>query len=615
MSASKPISQIKFFLRYLSGQCRFSNRLESAKLYKIKGLKFTTLVVLLALFAIFVVFALPAQALDPVEELQQQISELENLKKLSEQATKPLEAELKALNDKIANARQGIVNAKKQVEQLVGSIDQRESDLAVQYLIFSSRIGASYKRARTFSPLMIFFASSDAKRLTKDLAYASRAQAQDNRLIKNLSAEIEQLEKDKHKLEQDQLKLASLEKQFLGQVAFFEKEIAGAKAYQSDLSGKIAVLSAQQQAIINARSGTHTTAVGDVPLADDFNASIAFKAQAPSNSFAVFSFGAYTHRNGMSQYGAHARAREGQSVEEILQAYYPGAQLKKDYPVMGSIAVNGVGTIPFEDQYLHGIYEMPSSWHINALKAQAIAARTYAIRYTGNGNRSICTTEACQVFKNSRKGGDWEKAVNETRGWVLVDGGGNPVSTQYASTHGGYSNTSGWDTTDKSNSGDWSTRAWETKANSPWFYKAWYRDGYSSAGANCGRNHPWLSQEEFADIINAWIVRKNPNGADTNRIQPITINSCNIGGGGGNPYSMNELRDLANNSGGAVTNINSVSVSHNNNGQTSNVRLETNRGAINIAGSEFKSTFNLRAPGYLRIPQSSFAFFNVEHKQ
>lgn len=576
------------------------------------SLKFFLALILLAIpFFLFT----PAFAIDPVDELQHQIDELEKLKSMSESATKPLETELQNLNKQITNARAGIVNAKKQAVEVAESIDQREEDLAVQYLIFSNRIAVSYKRSRAFSPFMLFFTDNNAVKLTKDLAYSSRVQAQDNRLIRGISTEIEQLEADKSKLEQDQVRLANLEKQFLGQVKFFEKEIAGAKSYQAELSGKITTLSAQQQAIINARSGTYTTSVGEVPLADDFNASIAFKSQAPSNSLAVFSFGAYTHRNGMSQYGAKARADAGQSVEEILKAYYPSAQIKKDYSVMGNIAVNGVGTIPFEEQYLQGIYEMPASWNLNALKAQAIAARTYAIKYTDNGSRSICATEACQVFKNSKKGGDWEKAVNETRGWVLVDGGGNPVSTQYASTHGGYSNTSGWDTTDKSNNGDWSTRTWENKAGSPWFYKSWYRDGYSSSGANCGRSHPWLSQEEFSDILNAWIVRKNPNGADTNRIQPVTINSCNIGGSGGNPYSISELRDWANKSGGAVTSISSVSVSHNANGQTTNVHLETNKGGIDISGSEFKTTFNLRAPGYLRIPQSSFAFFNVEHKK
>jgi peptidoglycan hydrolase-like amidase len=550
-----------------------------------------------------------------VESLQAQISELEKLKQLSESATQPLEKELTGLEQKIKSAQNGITAAKAQAVVVAGNIKKRETDLAVQYSVFSHRIAASYRRARTFSPLTMILSSQNAASLTKDLAYQSALQAQDNNIIRSLGKDIAQLQADKQKLEQDQIKLAALQKQLDGQAVFFRKEIAGAKAYQQDLSGKIAALSQQQQAIINARSGTSITSVGEVPLADDFNASIGYKSQAPGNSFAVFSFGGYTHRNGMSQYGAKARAEAGQSVEDILKAYYPGATIKKDFSEMGDISVQGHGTMSFEDRYLQGIYEMPGSWHMNALKAQAIAARTFAIKYTSNGSKSICTTEACQVFKNSKKGGDWEKAVNETKGWVLVDGGGSPVSTQYASTHGGYATGVKWDTTDGSNSGDWSSRAWETKANSPWFYKSWYRSGYSSSGASCGRAHPWLSQEEMSDILNAWIVRQNPNGADAGRIQPITIGSCNVGGGGGNPYSMAEMRDWAGKAGGAVTNISNVSVSHGGNGQTSSVRFDTNRGTIEVSGSDFKTAFNLRAPGYLRIPQSGFAFFNIEFKK
>lgn len=555
------------------------------------------------------------RAVDPVAELQAQIDELAHMKKLSEEATKPLESQLNSLESKIKNAQNGIAAAKKQAEELSKDIEKREVELAAQYELLSKRIADDYKRGRVESPFLILLANADAANLTKNLAYRESVQAQDNRIIQDTGSDIAQLETDKKKLESDQTRLASLQIQLDEQAEFFRKEVAKAKTYQNDLTGKISALSSQQQSILNARSGTFITSVGEVPLADDFNASIGYKGQAPGNSFAVFSFGAYTHRNGMSQYGAKARADAGQSVEDILKAYYPNATLKKDYSVMDQIDVQGTGRISFEGQYLQGIYEMPSSWNLNALKAQAIAARTYAIRYTSNGQKSICTTEACQVFKNSKKGGDWEKAVNETKGWVLVDGGGSPVSTQYASTHGGYSNTGGWDTEGGSGGGDWASKAWEKKANSPWFYKSWYRSGYSSSGPNCGRSHPWLSQEEMADIINAWIVRKNANGADTGRIQPVTINTCNIGGGGGNPYSMEELRNAANNSGGAVTSISSVSTSHGSNGQTATVKFQTNRGEINIPGSEFKTTFNLRAPGYISIPQSSFASFNVEHKQ
>lgn len=554
-------------------------------------------------------------ALDEVEELQKQIADLENLKKLSEDATKPLEKEVATLESRIVSARNGIAKARADVVVLKESIAEREVKLGTYYLVLGKRVLTQYKELRTVSPLTIILESPDATSLTKGLEYHSSVRQKNQELISAVGEDISTLEIDKKQVEERQKLLASLEKQLDAQAEFFKAEIAKAKAYQKELTGKIAVLNAQQQAILAARSGTAITSVGEVPLADDFNASIGFKAQAPSNSFAVFSFGAYTHRNGMSQYGAKARADAGQSVEDILKAYYPDATLKKDYQSMGSISVQGVGSISFEDQYLQGIYEMPGSWNINALKAQAIAARTYAIRYTNNGQKTICTTEACQVFKNSRKGGEWEKAVNETKGWVLVDGSGAPVSTQYASTHGGYSKTSGWDTQDKAGSGEWSNKAWESIAKSPWFYKAWYRNGYSSSGANCGRNHPWMSQEEMSDILNAWIVRKNPNGADAGRIIPVTIGSCNVGGGGGNPYSHEELKNFAQNSGGAVTAITGVSVSHTSSGQTATVTFQTNRGSLAIPGDEFKSTFNLRAPGYLRIPQSSFAFFNIEFKQ
>ena len=56
-----------------------------------------------------------------------------------------------------------------------------------------------------------------------------------------------------------------------------------------------------------------------------------------------------------------------------------------------------------------------------------------------------------------------------------------------------------------------------------------------------------------------------------------------------------------------------VSVSQGN-GSTGTITFQTDKGEIKLSGSEFKTAFNLRAPGYLSIPQSSFAFFNIEKK-
>lgn len=532
-------------------------------------------------------------AVNPVEDLQKQIDELEKLKKMSEDATKPLEAELENLNSRIQSARNGIVSARNQSAQLAKDIESREEQLAVQYNILAKRIGEEYKRSRTYSPIMTFLATQDAAKLTKDLAYRSSVKAQDNRLIQSISGEIEQLESDKIKLEEDQVRLAALEKQLDSQAEFFRGEIKGAQAYQEELSGKIADLSARQQEIINSRSGTFTASIGNSELADDFKASIkGFRDSAPSGSFAVFSFGAYTHRKGMSQYGARGRARAGQDYREILKAYYGKEPVKKD--TGGKIKVAGNGEIDFESTYLYGIAEMPSSWDSEALKAQAVAARTYAYRYYKD-NKEICITEACQVFNKSKSDNppdSWKKAVKDTEGMILED-----VVTYYASTHGGYASPVGWDTTDGKGGSDFVDKAYDKAGGSPWLYKAWYTKGYSPSSDKCGRSSPWLTSEEMADIINAALYRDD-------RVTPVTTQCW-----GGDPYSHSELRAKAN----GPSKVTGVTVKQGN-GSTSEVVFQTDKGTISLSGSEFKTAFNLRAPGYLSIPQSGFAFFNIEHK-
>ena len=109
--------------------------------------------------------------------------------------------------------------------------------------------------------------------------------------------------------------------------------------------------------------------------------------------------------------------------------------------------------IPTMQHYLRGLGEVPSSWGakgIASLKAQATAARTYALRYHRdyNGRRSDClcsvlATAANQVYvgydKETEAYGDyWVKAVDDTKGMVARYDG-NLISTYYSSSHGGRS--------------------------------------------------------------------------------------------------------------------------------------------------------------------------------
>jgi len=160
----------------------------------------------------------------------------------------------------------------------------------------------------------------------------------------------------------------------------------------------------------------------------------------------------------------------------------------------------------------------------------------------------------------------------------------------------------GWDTTDGSGGSNFIDKSYEKAGGSPWVYKAWYTEKYSINSDKCGRSNPWLNGEEMADIVNATLILSKGSGEELERVTPIS--SC----WGGNPYSMEELRNVASKYGG-ISSANSVSVSQGN-GSTNQVVIN----GVTLSGVDFKKAFNLRAPGRLSIPQSGFAFFNIENK-
>lgn len=541
----------------------------------------------------------PVFAVDPVVDLQQQIDELNKLRSLSQQATAPLESELKNLQSKIKSIRAQLIEADARVSELEQDIGLQENSLEDNFLILSTRVREYYKYTRSYSPILTMLATSSAPDLTRQLSYQS-AVADDNRnTIVRMTQELLQLEGDKENVEKQKIALAGLRVQFEKDAAFFEGEIKGAKSYQEELSKKIADLTARQQEILSQKTGTFQTTVGDVPLADD-PASRPDYNPGFSPAFAGFSFGA-PHYRGMSQYGALGRAKSGQSYEEILRAYYGGGIEIRDHDQNAQIVVEGHGTFSLEE-YAKRIYEVPNGWGdqggMEALKAQAIAARSYALARGG----SICATEACQVFKPSPKGGNWEAAVNATAGKVVYANGA-PFSTWYASTSGGYQesyasngySTPGfWDT--KNGREGWTSQAYEKIAESPWFYKGWYK---SRSGEACGRSHPWLTSEEMADMLNAWVALFQ-GGGDSGRVTPE--GPC----WGGNPYNKDELRGI-----GGFSSVSGVSVTYGNNGVTAQVTFQTNKGSVTIAGADFKKAFNLRAPGNIAIKSG---LFNIEKK-
>ncbi|HAU98778.1 MAG: SpoIID/LytB domain-containing protein [Microgenomates group bacterium GW2011_GWF2_45_18] len=559
----------------------------------------------------FFVRAIDCQGDATCTQLSQDIEKLQKDLEASVNATTPLVDEVKKLDARIKSIQSAISSAKKKANDLAIDVEKREAELGQTYTELALRVRRQYMQKRSTSDLEIFFSNTSSS-TTRALAYRASLAKQDEQKVHELGAIIIALEEDKKRLEQEQKQLAGLQVQIDKQASFFKQEIANAVSYQQSLRGKIAEFSAKQQSILSEKSGTFQTTVGDVPLADDFNASPAFSPPF-SPAFAVFSFGA-PHFNGLSQYGALGRSKEGQSADQILHAYYGDVEIKKDYDQNTEICVGSSASNCERmsmETYAKRIYEVPNGWGdqggMEALKAQAVAARSYALADMQRRGY-ICATESCQVYKSSNKGGNWESAVNATAGWVLMKNG-KPLWAKYASTAGGYIDAytdsastghrtpSFWDT--KNGRDGWTSQAFEKIAGSPWFYKAWYK---TRGGDSCGRSHPWLTQEETADVLNAWIVLSNTSES---RISPLG------GCWGGNPYSMSELRDRANGYGGAVTSVSDVHVEYSNDGYTANVIFQTNKGEVSISGSEFKKVFNIRAPGNISVKSG---LFNVEKR-
>jgi peptidoglycan hydrolase-like amidase/peptidoglycan hydrolase CwlO-like protein len=532
----------------------------------------------------------------PASDYDCQISQIQKEINALTPAQEKNKADLAALNKQISDLNSRIANLGKQLVNLAKQIDEREEDLAFTKEIFEEKARNHYTFLRLYDPITPFLFSDNASQAFQEITFRQKAADTDRISMEEYGAELTSLQNDKATLEKSKISLSSLQSQVTEKQKFLAGEVAKVESYLTTLSAKQNELSA-------LKAGGFSTTVGDVPASAEpcsgKPGSSNFCDPGFRPAFAGFSYGA-PHRKGMSQYGAYGRAKAGQSAEDILRAYYGGIEIKKDYSTSINITVQGYGTVDIET-YVKRIYEMPASWTANdsaALKAQAVAARSYALAYTNNGSKSICATESCQVYKPSNKGGAWDAAVDATKGWVLVSGG-QPFSAWYASTAGGntfsysaqgHTTPSLWDT--PGGQGGWPNSAYEISGGSPWFYKGWYK---SRAGASCGRSNPWLNSTEMADILNARHVLDG-NG-DASRILPV---EC----WGGNPYSVSDLQGI-----GGYTSVSSVSVIYGNDGSTSSVSFSTNKGSVNLSGAKFKEAFNLRAPGYIGLKSS---LFNIE---
>jgi len=209
------------------------------------------------------------------------------------------------------------------------------------------------------------------------------------------------------------------------------------------------------------------------------------------------------------------------------------------------------------DQYLRGLGEVPSSWAFEALRAQAIAARSFAayrLVHPRSTNYDLLASTADQNYVGADKelgtdGSRWVLAVTDTTGGVLRSGG-SIIQAFYSSSNGGATETSGY----------------VFATDFPYYRVA--LDAYDATPANPLAS--WTRTFSGAEL-GVWI-------AAAGRGSVGQVNGVSIGGNVGGSGRIERATVTVTGSGGAVT----------------------------MTGAQFRSAINAGAPSARDLPSTRF---------
>ena len=97
-----------------------------------------------------------------------------------------------------------------------------------------------------------------------------------------------------------------------------------------------------------------------------------------------------------------------------------------------------INVLPIED-YLRGLGEVPPSWPLEAIKAQIVAARCYALTHLGStALYDVDDTTQYQVYLGAdNESGSQNAAVDQTSGQVLMSGG-HVIVAFFSASDGGH---------------------------------------------------------------------------------------------------------------------------------------------------------------------------------
>jgi len=528
-----------------------------------------------------------------------------------------IKEQIDALSSSVYTTQAQADEANKKVDKIRKELAAVEEDLAAKRDELASAINIRDHQVRYLykhpgnSALELFATSDGFENFSQMLGLQKRIVGTSKDLIALINEEVAQVQKARDEVAVVTEELEKVATDISSQLASLQGQLYYQSNQQGFLTSQLSQtqtdlknLTSQQKKLIAAKlaaAGRRQT-VGDAPLASEPLPNPGF-----SPAYVFLTYG-YPHRVGMNQYGAYGRALAGQGYKTILKAYYSGVSVGA-YPVPSKIKVSGYGSISFEGNYLRGISEMPRSWHMEALKAQAVAARTYALNWLqANPGGAICTTQSCQVYNASSANCSgtynkrWCDAVSATKG-VVITYGGSPISAWYSSTAGGYTLSSQevWGSARAYAKGikDFGSKGAYDGPNygkSPWYHTFWN-------GKYCSGAFPWLTKAEVTDLFNAALLSQKSSSYNQYLSQSPACPGRSPG------WSASKVRStLASLGIKDVGTLSNIIVATDGKGHTSSVTFVSNKYPTGktFSGSFFRSIFNLRSLGNLVIITSLY---------
>lgn len=554
------------------------------------GTKKAIFVVVLIIVAFFVgVFASSVVRADELDDITKQLATLSR-------DLQDKEANQQALARQLSDIRARVSFVESEIPKREREIADEEKQLAHLKDRLDDRIVSYYKSiSKNFVSIINFLVATNLDNSLRVFFYQQTVISEDRRNITNTVRRILALDEKKKALVGEKQRLASANAEIDRQSKLIGSEINSKRQ-------EVASLTTRQQQIIASRVASlnlSRSAGSAIECVDDRKLDPGF-----GSAFAFYTYG-IPHRVGLNQYGAKGRADAGQTYEPILRAYFNFDSLEKA-DTNTKIRVDGHGEYSLED-YTKRIYEVPESWPIESLKAQAIAARSFAMAYTNNGSGSICDSQDCQVFQENEKTGAWKDAVNATEGLVMKQGG-SIIKAWFSSTDGGYTHTSaevwGGSTGWTKNTSDTSSGVGSFSELNERAYDKESRCFYTAQGsrAEYGKS-AWLKPSEVADIANTLLLIKSKPDTGKHLYQVDKPNPD-----GTDNWDESRVRQEVSN---PFTSVSSISVSADfNGGRTTTITISGNR-TETFSGEEWKGRFNLRAPANISIVGP---LYNVERR-